>query len=129
MLNEEITKKLQHVEERLSKLENAVFLNSFVSTKDIEISIIKKIDELKTQHLIVVALKLKGSQTRDELKKSLQDWGKVFGSWFSGGNFTGRLLKTSIIKTVEKNEAGKDVFSLTKKGIILADDLIKNIEK
>ena len=93
MLNEEITKKLQHVEERLSKLENAVFRNSFVNTKDIEISIIKKIDELKIQHLIVVALKLKGSQTRDELKKSLPRLGKSFWKLVQWRKFYKQIVK------------------------------------
>ena len=131
MSDEKLYEKIKDIQKRLSKLEDAVFgeESSFSNTKGIERTIVEKIEEIKTQHLIVISLKLKGNQTRDELKKTLQDWGKVFGNWFRGGNFKNRLLTPNIVKVIEKNEKGKDVFSLTQKGNLLAEDLIKKIEK
>lgn len=130
MSNEKIDKKFQSIENRLSKLENTVFGegNSFSSTKGIEKIIVEKIDEIKIQHLVVISLKLNGKQTKDEIKKTLQDWGKVFGDWFGGGNFTNRLLKTNIVKSVGKNEKGKDLFSLTQKGELLVGERIEKIK-
>jgi len=130
MSNEKIDKKFQNIENRLSKLENAVFGegSSFSSTKGIEKIIVEKIGEIKIQHLVVISLKLNGKQTRDEIKKTLQDWGKVFGDWFGGGNFTNRLLKTNIVKSVGKNEKRKDLFSLTQKGELLAGERIEKIK-
>lgn len=129
--NSKFEKKLQNIEKRLFNLENAVFGSGKVSSSQrassIEKLLVEKIDEIKTQNLVIISLKLHGKQTRDEIKKTLQDWGKVFGNWFKGGNFTNRLLKTNIVKSSEKNDKGKDIFSLTQKGELLADKLIKKI--
>ena len=124
----EISEKLQEIEERLSKLEGVVFNESSIfDVSNTEKLIIKEIDSLKMPELIILSLQLK-NQTKNELEQSLQDWGKPFGSWFRGGNFTQRLVKTNIIKSIEKNETNDDIYSLTKKGSVMAEELSEKIK-
>ena len=132
MSNGNIDNKIQDIKKRLSKLEKAVFeegSSSFSqSAKGIEKLIVEKVNDIHTHHLIVISLKLRAKQTRDEIKETLQDWGKVFGKWFTGGNFSNRLIKTNIVKLEGKNDDGEDLFTLTKKGELLAEELIKKIQ-
>jgi hypothetical protein len=83
----------------------------------------ERVDEISTQDLIVVALRLKPNQRKEDLKMVLSDWGKVFGTWFEGGNFSGRLLKKGIVMKEGSGEEG-DIFRLTRKGELEADRLI-----
>lgn len=124
----EINERLQEIEERLSKLESVIFSeNSISDVSNTEKLIIKRISDLKVPELIILALQLR-NQTKNELKQSLQDWGKPFGNWFCGGNFTQCLVKANIIKSIEKNETNKDIYSLTKKGSIMAEELLEKIK-
>jgi hypothetical protein len=112
--------KLADFEKRLAKLEDAVFStpsSSKAKPRDAESAVVESIDSINTQDLIVISLKLHQKQSKEEIKATLSDWGKGFGSWFEGGNF-GRLLKKGIVK-----KDGEE-FALTKKGDLLADDLI-----
>ena len=62
------------------------------------------------------------------MKNMLQDWGKVYGSWFDGGNFNGRLVRKNIVKKEDRNEKNEDLFSLTRRGEMLADELITKVK-
>ena len=112
--------KLAEFEKRLARLEGAVFSaqsSSKAKPRNAESAVVESIDRINTQDLVVISLKLHQKQSKEEIKATLSDWGKGFGSWFEGGNF-GRLLKKGIVK--KDGEA----FALTKKGELLADDLI-----
>lgn len=112
--------KLAEFEKRLARLEGAVFSapsSSKAKPRDAESAVVENIDRINTQDLVVISLKLRQKQGKEEIKATLSDWGKGFGSWFEGGNF-GRLLKKGIVKK------DGDSFALTKKGELLADDLI-----
>ena len=114
--------KLAEFEKRLARLENAVFSSSTAAKakpRDAESAVVKNIDRINTQDLVVISLKLYQKQSKEEIRTTLSDWGKGFGSWFEGGNF-GRLLKKGVVK---KDGEG---FALTKKGDLLADDLLAN---
>ncbi|CAE6486771.1 hypothetical protein [Candidatus Nitrosotenuis uzonensis] len=122
--------RISKLEKRVEKLENAVFKGSSsysVSKNTLEDTLVKEVNKIPIQHLVVISLKLNGKQTRDEIKKSLEDWGKVFGNWFRGGNFNNRLIKMNIVKRDDKNKDGDDIFVLTKKGELLANELIEKI--
>lgn len=75
--------------------------------------------------MIIISLKLNGKQSKEQIKNTLQDWGKVYGNWFEGGNFNGRLVKKNIVKKEEaRDEKNEDLFSLTKRGEMMAEELI-----
>jgi len=97
-------------------------------SSDIESMVVSHIDEIGIQDLVVVALKLKPSQTKPEIKQMLIDLGKKVGVWFEGGNFNGRLVKKSIIKKDGVNENNEDVFVLTKRGELLAQEILDKIK-
>lgn len=131
-MDKEVEKKFHQIEERLERLEDIVLDKGkdFSKAKPVGLEklLIENVKKIATQHLVVISLKLRGKQTREELRKTLQDWGKVFGNWFRGGNFNNRLLKTNIVKPDGKNEDGEDLYSLTKRGDLLADELIEKIK-
>jgi hypothetical protein len=132
-LDKETEKRFQLIENRLSKLEKIISEKSSESifkskTSDIIRLIVQRVEKIPTQHLVVISLKLNGKQTRDEIKKALADWGKVFGNWFKGGNFNNRLLKENVVKRLDKNENGDELFSLTQKGELLANKLLEKIQ-
>ena len=79
--------------------------------------------------MILISLRIKNKQTREQIKKTLQDWGKVYGNWFDGGNFNGRLLKKNIVRKDGKNDNNDETYSLTKRGEFLADELIVKVRK
>ena len=56
----------------------------------------------------------------------LQAWGAKFGYWFQGGNLNFRMVKDGLIKKDELDDRGL-VFFLTKRGEIMAQQLIGNI--
>lgn len=123
-----IEKRFQKLEERVSKIEKLLSKESTPKTSSIEKLIVENVDDISTQHLVVIALKLKPKQTRQEIKKMLEDWGKVVGNWFRGGNMNNRLIKMSIIKKDGVNEKNDELFLLTKKGELLAEELIEKIK-
>ncbi len=91
---------------------------------DLEAKLVENAEKLKTPEMIIISLKIHGKQTKEQIKATLQDWGKVYGNWFEGGNFNGRLVKKNIVKKEDKNEKNEESFSLTKRGDMLADELI-----
>jgi hypothetical protein len=80
-----------------------------------------------TQDLIMIALRQKPKQTKAQIREALNDWGKAYGSWFEGGNFSGRLVNKGLVKKDGATGAGEDVFSLTKKGEMEADGLMSKL--
>jgi hypothetical protein len=125
--------RLNQLEKRVVKLENATHKKGGSLTKstqmlDVERMLIDKIDQMSVPHLVIIALKLRPKQTRTELKQMLEDWGKVVGSWFKGGNLNNRLIKKNIVKRDGVNENNEEIFSLTKRGEVLAEELIDKIK-
>jgi hypothetical protein len=122
----DLEKTVQDLEKRISRLEQAVYGKKERSpAAGFEQALVEKIDEIGTQDLILLALLQKPKQTKAELRAVLADWGKAFGSWFEGGNFSGRLVKAGLVKKDGENEKGEDIFALTKKGEMEADALAK----
>lgn len=119
--------RVKQLEDRVAKLEGLSKGKKPTSasrkTSEIEGLLVAKIEEIGTQDLIVIALRLKPKQTKAELKAMLENWGKAVGNWFQGGNFNTRLLKKSIVKKVGVDEKGDDSYSLTMKGENLAQKL------
>jgi hypothetical protein len=131
--SESLEVRLNALEKRIAKLENAIYKKGTSSSQPtkmegLEGMLVKKIDEIPTQHLVVIALKLKPKQSRAEIRSVLEDWGKVVGDWFKGGNMNNRLVKKNITKRDGVNENNEDLFSLTKKGELLAEELINKIK-
>lgn len=126
MDSQELENRISGIERRLSLLESSLERKQSVTPRsnDLEARLVENAQKIKTQEMIVISLKLNGEQTKEEIKNTLQDWGKVYGNWFDGGNFNGRLVKKNIVKKEAKNEKNEDLFSLTKRGEMLADELI-----
>jgi hypothetical protein len=123
----ELESRISDIERRLSKLEAALqgTRSTALQSSALEAKLVQNAEKLKTQEMIIVSLKLNGKQSKEQIKKTLQDWGKVYGNWFEGGNFNGRLVKKNIVKKEEaKNEKNEDLFSLTKRGEMMAEELI-----
>ena len=128
MEREELENRIQDIERRLSKLEAALGGNQIrAKPSALETKLVENAGKINTQEMIVISLKLSGRQTKEQIKNTLQDWGKVYGNWFEGGNFNGRLVKKNIVKKDDKNEKNEDLFSLTKAGEMLADELIAKV--
>jgi len=124
-----LEKRFQRLEERVSRIEKLLSKGNIApKTSGIEKLIVENVEDISTQHLVVITLKLKSKQTRQEIKKTLEDWGKVVGDWFKGGNMNNRLIKMSIVKRDGVNEKNDELFLLTKKGELLADELIEKIK-
>lgn len=123
--------RLKSLENKVSKLENIIYSKPFpkklTNVAKTEKILIEQIKHISITHLVVISLKWNQKQTREEIKKTLEDWGKVVGNWFSGGNLNNRLVKINIVKRDGTNEKNYDIFSLTKKGELLANQLIKKI--
>ena len=122
----ELESRIRDIESRLSKLEAALLGTQSVTPRssDLEAKLVENAEKLNTQEMIIISLKLHGKQTKEQIKTTLRDWGKVYGNWFEGGNFNGRLVKKNIVKKEDKDEKNEDSFSLTKRGDMLADELI-----
>ena len=123
-----IEDRFRDIERRLSKLESAFEGSpSHGRAGGIESKLVENADKINTQEMIVISLKLGGMQTKDQIKNMLKDWGKVYGNWFEGGNFNGRLVKKNIVRGEEKDGKGEDMFSLTKRGEMMAEELIAKV--
>ena len=129
-MDAEIREKLADLEGRIAKIEAALANKSPEKRgqiQSLEAKLVEKAGSMKTQDLIIISLSLFQQQTKAELKKSLADWGKVYGNWFDGGNFNGRLLRKNIVKKDGKKEDGQETFSLTKRGEFIADELKRKV--
>jgi hypothetical protein len=124
----DLEKTVADLEKRLARLEQAVYGKKEAGlASGFEQQLVEKIGEIGTQDLILLALQIKPKQTKAQIKAVLADWGKAFGSWFEGGNFSGRLVKSGLVKKDGESDS-EDVFSLTKKGEMEAAALMKKIQ-
>ncbi|MGI0020288.1 MAG: hypothetical protein ACREAY_07435 [Nitrososphaera sp.] len=123
----DLEKTVQDLEKRLLRLEQAFYGKKEKAATGFEQALVGKIDEIGTQDLILLALLQRPKQTKAEIRAVLADWGKAFGTWFDGGNFSGRLVKSGLVKKDGENDKGEDVFALSKKGEMEADALAKKI--
>jgi hypothetical protein len=125
-----IEERLTSLEKRIQKLEDSFSTMGSGSARkpqNIEARVVSKIEEIETQILVIIALRLKPRQTKAQVKSMLQDWGAKVGSWFDGGNLNTRMVNNGIVK---KEETDKGVlFSLTKKGEFMADEMISKISQ
>jgi hypothetical protein len=135
----DLEKTIQELEKRVARLEQAVFagggdssggkaLAQAGSLPFDERKVVEKIDEIGTQDLILLALLRRPRQTKAQIRDALSDWGKAFASWFEGGNFSGRLVKAGLVKKDGESGDGEDAYSLTKKGEVDAEALVKKFE-
>ncbi len=111
------------LEKRVTKLENSK--TSINISGSLEKKILQKIDDIGIQHLVLLALKLKSKQSKNSLQTKLEQWNKPIGTWFSGGNFNKRLLKTALIIKDGKNQNNEILYSLGRRGIKNVKELIK----
>ncbi|HEV8387746.1 MAG TPA: hypothetical protein VGQ03_09000 [Nitrososphaera sp.] len=126
-----LERRIGDIERRLSKLEEILQeerQSLTTRSNELEQRLVENADKTNTQEMIIISLRVNGKQTKEEVKRMLQDWGKVYGNWFDGGNFNGRLVRKNIVKKDGKNEKDEDLFSLTKRGEMLADELITKVK-
>ena len=128
-MDPEIEARIKIIEDRLAKLESSLIGASTGGAvpQGLEAILIKKANSIKTQEMIIISLRRNGTQTKEGIKKTLQDWGKVYGTWFDGGNFNGRLVKKNIVKNEGSNDDNEEYYSLTKRGEFIADELIQKV--
>ena len=127
-----IIQRLESLEKRVSNLENhnksKIEEIKFDKLNVVEKKLVDKIDSIGTQNLIIIALKIKPRQTKDDLESLLLKWGskKTIHGWCGGGNFSTRLLDKGIVINDGKNSNNADCFSLTKiRGMKVADALFE----
>ena len=96
-------------------------------SKALERVLMKNITKIKTQHLVIISLKMRKKQTKDEIQKTLKDWGKIFNEWFRGGNFNNRLINANIVRSLNDKSNKKKSYELTQQGNMRADELIEEI--
>ncbi len=127
----ELEKVILDLQKRVTSLEHAIYGNGSASatlTDALEKHIVEKVDEIGTQDLVLVSLMQSPKQTKAQIRQSLNDWGKAYGSWFDGGNFSGRLVKAGLVKRDGSSNSGEELFSLTKKGEMEASNLISKLQ-
>lgn len=120
------------LQKRVASLEQAVYggnnnNGSKEVTHGLEQRIVEKVDDIGTQDLVLVALMQKPKQSKAQIRQMLDDWGKAYGSWFDGGNFSGRLVKAGLVKKDGSSDTGEDLFSLTKKGEMESRNLVSKL--
>lgn len=130
---QELENKFHALEKRISKIEKNLFEKGEhlvpQTIGKIERFMIENIEKISIPDLILISLKQNKKQTREEIKKTLEDWGKIVGDWFTGGNLNNRLVKTNLVTRDDGIEGKEDTFSLKKKGNILAEKLIDKLSK
>lgn len=124
----DLEKTVRDLQKRVTSLEQTLYGYPKTAARGLEQRLAKKAYKIGTQDLIVVALRTTPKQTKEAIKGVLSDWGKAYGSWFEGGNFSGRLIRKGLVKKDGQNDSGEDLFSLTKKGEIDADELITKLQ-
>lgn len=124
----DLEKIVSDLQKRVASLEQAVFsAGPKPSARGLEQKIVEKVQDIGTQDLILIALRQKPKQSKTQIREVLNDWGKAYGSWFDGGNFSGRLVNKSLVKKDGATDAGEDLFSLTKRGEMEADALMSKL--
>lgn len=63
------------------------------ASEDLEDVLVRNIDKIEMQKLVIIALRLKQKQRKSEIKAMLQGMGAKVGNWFDGGNLNTRMVK------------------------------------
>ena len=127
----DLEKVILDLQKRVTTLEQAVYgsgTSPATLNRALEQRIVEKVDEIGTQDLVLVALMESPKQSKSQIRQMLNDWGKAYGSWFEGGNFSGRLVKAGLVKKDGSSESGEELFSLTKKGEMEASNLVSKLQ-
>ena len=78
MYSDALEKRITGIEARLSKLEDALLRGGPQTTAgDLEAKLIEEASKINIQEMILISLRIKDKQTREQIKQSLQEWGKV----------------------------------------------------
>lgn len=121
---------LQHRIQDLEHLVPAIKAAKKQSTEsEDERVIVENMNGKYVQDSLMFSLLLRGQQTKEQIKKTLGDWGIPFGSWFHGGNMRNRLIKTGLVKEDGENESGEESYSLTIRGSVVAREKLDNLKK
>ena len=121
---------ISDLQKRVASLEQALFGGNGSlknSIRSLEQRVVENVDSIGTQDLILIALMQKPRQSKTQIRQALGDWGKAYGSWFDGGNFSGRLVKSGLVKKDGSGDEGEELFSLTKKGEMEAVNLVSSL--
>ncbi len=129
---DELQLRIKNLEDRLKNIEEIIFTKPVKIQQSDKLSqfygiVARNIDKFGTQQLIVALLRLTPEKTKPQLMAILDEIGKVYGNWFRGGNFNNRLLKAGVVKVAGEAENSEQVYSLTKKGEITADEILSKI--
>jgi hypothetical protein len=124
---DELKKRLDSLEKRVEQLENPSE-SRLTLGNSLETKIVENIDDIGIQNLVLLALRLKSKQSRNDLKTKLESWQKPVGSWFSGGNFKNRLLAPNQIIQDGVNEKKENLYSLGSKGTKTVKKLIEKYD-
>lgn len=124
-----LEKKVEQIEKRLIGLESGQTTKiRSKSNSNLQNKIIEKINEIGIQHLVILSLKIKPKQTKSEIETTIRSWNKPVGSWFRGGNFNKRLLKTGLIMKDGIGNSNDHQFSLTMRGLREAEKIVGKYE-
>lgn len=104
------------------KSNHAPKLNSF------QVQLAQQIDKISIPELILIVLRTNSPQTHSQIIHVLREIGRNIENWFNGGNFNNRVVKTGYVINVGKTDSNENLFSLTTKGMILAEKLIEKIK-
>jgi hypothetical protein len=127
-----LEKRVEILETQLAELRNMIVASKPKLEQRIderESVIIANIEDIGVQDAVKFSLRIKGPQTKQQIKDTLNSWGVPFRSWFDGGNFNNRLLKAGIVKVDGKTDDGEEIYSLTMNGERITDERIAGLEK
>ena len=134
----EFEKKLESLEKkmnaRMDRLE--AMLSGAGSTHSIEKQsrettddvIAKNVNGKFVKNAILFALLEEDRQSKTQIQKKLERLGVPYGSWFTGGNFKQRLVRTGIVVEDGKNENGEQLFSLSIRGKTITKEMFEAIK-
>ena len=133
---DELRKKIQNHEERLSKIEaftEKKSLDSVDSNIDKQLPpeklrlIVNSLQNLKVKELVILSLKFYGNLTRLQQIQVLKRWGKKEASSLEGGNYKRDIINTGLVHELKK--IGKEtIYALTEKGKIEVDKIMKELQ-
>jgi len=133
--NRTLEKKIVDLEERILKIEKQIkkIIGGNLGNKkelgSFKTKLAENLDNIGTQDLVIICLKLEQKQSKSQLEDTIKKWGKPSSSWFKSNNFKARLKDKGFIMKDGENEKNEEVFSLTQvKGVKTANKLFKKYE-
>jgi DNA-binding PadR family transcriptional regulator len=96
---------------------------------DLNTAIIRNMDKLKTQDLVLLALSLNNEGTATEIRDILASWGKPSGQWFYASGVLSRLVRNGLIQKFSESSDKRRVshYRLTKRGRLESDKMIASL--